>query len=132
MIAPFKKRRVNYRKPVEVYRNLLRDSYSVRQGGLVVGHTKAIMICDATFVVNAAGHKRYKDSGVRNVHAWVRGTISLRGAMGTSAEEAWTMPRVHYKLHDGRFFIGGPWRPITGAWAVALNERGAFAAYTVP
>jgi hypothetical protein len=129
-IEAYKGREVCKAKAVEVYRNLHRGGYSVRQNGLVVGHTDAVMLKDAEFVVNAAGHKRYLREGVRNVHAWVRGHITESG-MGTTAEEAFKLPAVRYDKTRGCFMthIVTPPHPVKGAMVVALNNRGAFYAY---
>jgi hypothetical protein len=59
---------------VEVYFNVRRRLFSVRQNGKVVGHTQRIMLENAHFVVREAGRQRVLATGCKNVHAWVRGT----------------------------------------------------------
>lgn len=65
--------------PVEVYRNLHRDQWSVRAAagehkGKVIGHAEAVVLKNATFVIQSGGQRRHRRTGVRNVHAWVSGT----------------------------------------------------------
>jgi len=73
----FKGRELDPLKPVEVYRCLNRKGqvFSVRQGGLVVGHTDNIVLKDCKFKVNKSGYKRYLKEGQRNVHAFIQGYI---------------------------------------------------------
>jgi hypothetical protein len=126
----YKNRRIDRKRAVEVYRNLHRGGYSIRQDHLVVAHTTAVMIKDAAFVVNRAGHARMLRERVRNVHAWVRGLL-IDSGMGTTPEEAKSLPVIRYDRQRGRFMtdICTPSKQIHGAMVVALNDRGAFAAY---
>ena len=62
-------------KPVEVYRNLHKDCWSVRQNRLVRFHTDYICLTDAKFVVSKAGQLRVLKSGHKNVHAFVKGLL---------------------------------------------------------
>lgn len=59
----------------DVYFNLHRKTFSVRVGGHVVDHADYIVLRDCTFVVQPAGRRRVQTSGVKNVHAFVRGII---------------------------------------------------------
>lgn len=72
----FKGRRIDFTKPVEVYRNTKRDCYSVRQNGVVVAHTTLLRLVDVSFHVNEAGRQRVLKTGVKNVHAWCHGSIA--------------------------------------------------------
>lgn len=60
---------------VEVYRNLHAGTWSVRdlELGRVVAHPKMVSIRDATLVVQPAGNNKVRDTGRKNVHAFVRG-----------------------------------------------------------
>lgn len=66
---------VDLSKPVEVYKNLSRDCYSVRQGGIVRFHTHAICLKDVEYKVSEAGRQRVLREKRKNVHAVVKGTI---------------------------------------------------------
>lgn len=65
---------------VDVYLNLNMSRpgapvLSIRHRGLVIGHARAVRIDGATFPVQPAGRQRVLDSGVKNVHAFVRGEL---------------------------------------------------------
>ena len=78
-LIPFKNRTCDPKAPIEVYLNLHKTDddgkswYSIRQNGLVIGHTDKVSMYDVTFVVNKAGRDRVRIEGRKNVHAWVRG-----------------------------------------------------------
>lgn len=77
MISSYKNREVDLSKPVEMYRCLNRKgfTFSIRQGGKVVGHTSDITLFNCELVVNKSGKDRCIKSMQRNVHAFVRGTV---------------------------------------------------------
>lgn len=60
----------------EVYRNLHRGDWSIREGGLVVAHRDFVLVEDARFVVQPAGRARVLREKRKNVHAFVRGEVS--------------------------------------------------------
>ncbi len=75
---PFKDREIEPYKPVELYRCLNRKGkvYSIRQNGLVIGHTienKMFVMENCKFVVQQAGKNRAIREQQRNVHAFIRG-----------------------------------------------------------
>jgi hypothetical protein len=59
----------------EVYWNLHRGGYSVRQNGIVIAHTDRICLSDARFVVQHGGWERTVREHRKRVHAMVRGKI---------------------------------------------------------
>ena len=66
---------------VEVYRNLHKDCYSVRalsgeDKGRVIDHVQSITLRDVSFIVQPAGRNRVLEEERKNVHAFVRGTIT--------------------------------------------------------
>ena len=66
---------------VEVYRNLHKNCYSVRalsgeDKGRVIDHVQSITLRDVSFVVQPAGRNRVLEEKRKNVHAFVRGTIT--------------------------------------------------------
>ena len=63
-------------KPVEVYRNLQKGCWSVRQGGIVKYHTHYVFLRDASFKVSQAGRNRVLRDKKKNVHAVIRGTLA--------------------------------------------------------
>ena len=66
---------VDLSKPVEVYKNLNHDCFSVRQGGIVRFHTKIVCLKNVTYKVSEAGRQRVLKEKRKNVHAFVVGTI---------------------------------------------------------
>lgn len=63
-------------KKVRVYRNLHKDCFSVKQGGLVRCHADHVTLKDCRFIVSKAGQKRVRDEGRKNVHAFVEGMLA--------------------------------------------------------
>jgi hypothetical protein len=66
---------------VEVYRNLHKGCYSVRalsgeDKGHVIDHVQSITLRDVSFIVQPAGRDRVLEQQRKNVHAFVRGTIT--------------------------------------------------------
>jgi hypothetical protein len=130
--------KINYNKPVWVYRNLkygrnAKRLYSVRQGGRVVQRRNRVLLTDCRFVVHEKGRQRVLLTGHKNVHAFVVGHIAVKGAMGIDERGPDLPIRVAYNPHNDESFmaLGGKTlaRPVKGARAVLLNEYGMTAAY---
>ena len=66
---------VDLKKSVQVYRNLHKNCYSVRQGGIVRFHTNVITLKNVTYKVSEAGRQRVIREQRKNVHAVVVGKI---------------------------------------------------------
>ena len=62
-------------KRVQVYYNIRRGDYSVRQSGRVIDHVESIILRDVRFNVAPAGRDKVRETGVKNVHATVTGFI---------------------------------------------------------
>ena len=60
-------------KRVQVYYNIRRGDYSVRQSGRVIDHVDSIVLRDVRFNVATAGRDKVRATGVKNVHATVSG-----------------------------------------------------------
>ena len=73
----FKGRMVAFMQEVEVYRNLHRNCWSIRdaKSKLVLGYADDVTLSDAYFVVNESGRQRVLRDKKKNVHAFVRGRI---------------------------------------------------------
>lgn len=68
---------------IDAYANLNRDCISVRSResedyGLVVAHEQQVRMRDVEFTVQPAGQERCRETGVKNVHAFVRGEWDQR------------------------------------------------------
>ena len=64
--------------PVDVYRNLHKNTWSIRSRttGRVMVHADRMVVKNVKFVVQPAGRQRLLDEERKNVHAFVRGTLS--------------------------------------------------------
>ena len=62
-------------KRVQVYYNIRRGDYSVRQSGRVIDHVDTIVLRDVRFNVAPAGRDKVRATGVKNVHATVSGYV---------------------------------------------------------
>jgi hypothetical protein len=103
-------------EPVQVYWNLHRSLYSVKQRGLVVGHTESIQLENASFRVSEAGRQRVLKEKRKNVHATVVGTI-------VEAERAGE--RVSYNPYKYQTFVwADSEEPVLKAALVSLWGRG--------
>lgn len=56
--------------------NLHKKLYSIRKNGKVVGYSPTVTMVDVTFVINERLLAKFHRSGVRTVHAWLRGTLT--------------------------------------------------------
>lgn len=76
MLTPYKDREISAVSRVQVYRNLHRKMYSVRQNGKVVAHGHSFCLLDPCYVVNSSGREKCRSTGERNVHAYVTGYLA--------------------------------------------------------
>ena len=59
----------------EIYRNLTRRCWSIREGGRVVAHVAAAALADVTLHASEPSRLRFLRTGHRTVHAWARGVL---------------------------------------------------------
>lgn len=135
MIISFKGRQLNSNKYVEVYRNLHdkdgTKKYSIRQNGLVIGHSNLIFLNNAKFVVRQTGRERVIKEKRKNVHAFIKGFV-VDSAMGDDRDggKNWPIKVTYNPYRDTNFVSNFQEKPIFGALAVKLDSQGAWAAYT--
>ena len=72
-LAELCRKKLDFSKPIEVYKNLHKDCWSIRQNRIVQFHTDYICLQDAEFIVSQAGRLRVLKNAQKNVHAFVRG-----------------------------------------------------------
>jgi hypothetical protein len=74
-MIPVKGRLLHYGQTVQVYKNLNRDCFSIRdkKTGLVIAYASSVTLREAKFKVSAAGRLRVIRSGIRSVHGYVEG-----------------------------------------------------------
>ena len=63
----------------QVYYNLHKKCYSVRQNGRVVDHADSVVLEKCRFLVQPAGRDKVRRTGVKNVHATVTGIYPPMG-----------------------------------------------------
>ena len=93
---------------VELYWNIPLKKYSVRalegeNKGKVFTHVRYAEVIDAEFVVQPSGQKRVRESGQKNVHAFVRGLITDDLSSDYAKKMLWR--RVRYNPHTDDFFM---------------------------
>ena len=67
--------KIDPNKKIEVYFNLHKKTWSVRQSGRVVGHTNYIQVKNPQYVVSQKGNERVRREKKKNVHAFVKGLL---------------------------------------------------------
>jgi hypothetical protein len=104
---------IDIHKPVEVYRNLHKKCWSVRQGGKVKCHTSYICLQDVKFVVQPAGREKVLREKKKNVHAFVRGyLISAKTMNRMNKDIEWTMDVVTYNPYKHPYFTCGEFEAV--------------------
>jgi hypothetical protein len=125
--------KINYNKPVWVYRNLRHGRnapslYSVMQNGRVVMRVHSVLLTDARFVVREAGRQKVLQEKRKNVHAFVVGHLAT-SAFGIDKTGPNLPVKVTYNPYTaGYFFAGTQPYPVLSARAVLINESGISAA----
>jgi len=110
---------------VEVYFNLHKKTFSVRscKTGKVLRHTDSIYLVGAEFVVRPSGRSRVIREGKKNVHAFVRGYVSLLGH-GPSGRPA--LRNVTYNPYKYTSFVDklteGAIHRANRAWLTVTNK----------
>ena len=69
---------IDKNRKVEIYFNLHKKTWSVRQDGKVVKHTNFIQIREPQYVVRQTGKEKVRREKRKNVHAFVRGYVEDR------------------------------------------------------
>jgi len=70
---------IDEKKSVQVYKNLHKGCWSVRQAGKVVAHLDYICLENCNFHVGKSGRDRVRKDGAKNVHAYVTGFVPCDG-----------------------------------------------------
>ena len=66
---------IDPKKRVQVYYNLHKKCWSVRQSGLVVSHTNYITLREVRFLVGKSGRQKVLREQRKNVHAYASGYV---------------------------------------------------------
>ena len=107
---------------VEIYWNLHKKMFSVRdtKTGRVIAHTYTAMVKDPQFIVRQSGNRKVRETGVKNVHAFVRGELQ-----GLDIEkDFWIFDRITYNPYKYTSFVNAETEmPIRKAQMAALMTR---------
>jgi hypothetical protein len=130
-VLGYKNREIIDRGWSEAYYDLHDGLFSVRQNGLVVVHADNVWLTDCKFAVQPAGNAKVRSTGVKNVHAYVRGHyIGHDLDFPTDYEEylySIGYNRGHYSPKQVTSFIDYFTRePIYEAAAVVLIDKKIF------
>jgi hypothetical protein len=119
-MKPFRNRKIDPAKPVDVYRNLNRGGYSVVQGRLVVAHVESITLSSCTMHVSEWRRQRVVARKRKEVHAVVKGYIA-------QPSDQPTVPFT-YNPYKAAYFHTKDGVPVHSSSYVRLNDCGAFCA----
>lgn len=131
IVCSFKGRQIEVDKPVLVYRNLNKGGYSIKQNGLVVAHAERFCLGDFVPVVYESGRQKVIKTGVKNVHAYLKGNFRTNG-MGTTAARNNLNMTVKYNPFKYPFFYCDfvSLSKIKGGMFCILDLNGIKACYT--
>jgi hypothetical protein len=100
-------------RSVEVYRNLHKQCYSIKQDGLVKAHADEISLKKCTFHVNEKGRDRVRKTKRKEVHAWVKGFLS----------KLFDLPMEYNRIHYNPYKTDGFMHRVeTGAFSATFCE----------
>lgn len=106
---------INPDRKIEVYRNLHKDCWSVRQDGIVRFHCNTIYLKDCAFVVQPAGRAKVLREKKKNVHAFVRGYLC-----GEQGGFPFCWDDIYYNPYKADSFVDFEGNPVYEARFVDL------------
>tara|TARA_R100000388_G_scaffold93486_1_gene78282 strand:- start:74 stop:442 length:369 start_codon:yes stop_codon:yes gene_type:complete len=107
---------------VEVYYNLHKNVFSIRHKGKVIAWGNRVTIEDPEYIVREKGRQKVLEEGRKNVHAFVRGTLS---DIDIFNQECLLMPReVTYNPYKYDSFVdGSTYKPVKKSkWARLIKK----------
>ena len=114
-------RLIDLNRKIEVYRNLHKDCWSVRQDGLVKFHCDTIHMSGCSFVVQPAGHARVLREKKKNVHAFIRGYLC--GFTSDEQVDAFCWDDIYYNPYKTDTFVDFEDHPVRYADFVDMSIR---------
>lgn len=123
IVESFRGRQIVIGAIAKVYRNISRPDgpwYSIVQRGRVVAHAREVVLADGRCVVREAGRQRVIATGVKNVHAFVVGTLTAEFPRGPFAAARYNPKRAP----TFEVAIGDAWAPLHRAAFVVLRPSG--------
>lgn len=111
LIESFKGRKLAINDSVQMYRNLHKDSLTLKKQGLVHGHAQVAELQDVSFAVSLSGNKRTRLKKQKNVHAFVKGILKSSNTVINNVLDYYTkleedgFTRVYYNPHVVETFV---------------------------
>ena len=112
---------------VEVYYNLHKNVFSVRHKGKVIAWGNRVTIENPEYVVREKGRQKVLEEGRKNVHAFVRGTLSdINNFKFGKIQQHLSEPReVTYNPYKYDSFVdGGTYQPVKKSKWARLIKKG--------
>ena len=111
---------------VEVYYNLHKNIFSVRHRGRVIAWGNRVTIENPEYVVREKGRQKVLEEGRKNVHAFVRGTLSdINNFKFGKLQQSLSEPReVTYNPYKYDSFVdGSTYQPVKKSkWARLIKK----------
>ena len=112
---------------VEVYYNLHKNVFSVRHKGKVIAWGNRVTIENPQYVVREKGRQKVLEEGRKNVHAFVRGTLSdINNFKFGKIQQRLSEPReVTYNPYKYDSFVdGSTYQPVKKSKWARLIKKG--------
>ena len=112
---------------VEVYYNLHKNVFSVRHKGKVIAWGNRVTIENPEYVVREKGRQKVLEEGRKNVHAFVRGTLSdINNFKFGKIQQRLSEPReVTYNPYKYDSFVdGNTYQPVKKSKWARLIKKG--------
>ena len=112
---------------VEVYYNLHKNVFSVRHKGKVIAWGNRVTIENPEYVVREKGRQKVLEEGRKNVHAFVRGTLSdINNFKFSKIQQRLSEPReVTYNPYKYDSFVdGSTYQPVKKSKWARLIKKG--------
>ena len=112
---------------VEVYYNLHKNVFSVRHKGKVIAWGNRVTIENPQYVVREKGRQKVLEEGRKNVHAFVRGTLSdINNFKIGKIQQRLSEPReVTYNPYKYDSFVdGSTYQPVKKSKWARLIKKG--------
>lgn len=124
----------------QVYRNLTKDTLSVKLRSKVVAHSEYLMMMDATFVVSKSGVERIRRQGKKYVVATIRSLEAPKQVKMWTDSEVMLLSSIGYKINQISF---NPYKnetavyktsglPFTSADMIFVDKSGKMMAVDYP
>lgn len=124
MINEYQKQRslIDPDRKIEVYRNLHKKCWSVRQDGLVKFHSQQVCLQNCKFAVQPAGRAKVLREKRKNVHAFIRGYL-WDGKISEDIANSNIWDNVSYNPYKSNTFVDNSNNPVYEAAYVDLDNE---------